>query len=133
MAWYTIIFAGPTHNAYQHGGCGTTKQNEQLRLLYKTKAIRSLLDYIQENGDNVSEEALLSMITLAFHGTGEILKGHDSYKRQNRPFLSHLHDVEYYASMDVGIDHLHAVYCIVDGWGGLRMLQRKSLAIVIQL
>ncbi|KAJ9604789.1 hypothetical protein H2200_010904 [Cladophialophora chaetospira] len=132
-AWYTIVYAGATHNAYQYGGRGTTKQNEQLRLMYKTKAIRSLMDYIQENGDKVSEEALLSMITLASHGTGESLKGHDSYKRQNLSFLSHLHDVEYYVSMDTGMEHLHAVYSIVDQRGGLRALRRKSLAIVIQL
>ncbi|EXJ72114.1 uncharacterized protein A1O5_04618 [Cladophialophora psammophila CBS 110553] len=133
VAWYTIIFAGATHNAYQYGGRGTTKQNEQLRLVYKTKAIRSLLDYIQENGDTVSEEALLSMITLASHGSGENLKGHDSYTRQKLPFLSHLHDVDYYASMDIGMEHLAAVYAIVDRRGGLRTLQRKSLAIVIQV
>ncbi|OCT46327.1 hypothetical protein CLCR_01154 [Cladophialophora carrionii] len=132
-AWYTIIYAGATHNAYQYGGRGTTKQNEQLRLVYKTKAIRSLLECIQENGDSVSEEALLSMITLASHGTGESLKGYDSYKRQNLPFLSHLHDVEYYASMDIGMEHLTAVYAIVDQRGGLRTLRRKSLAIIIQI
>ncbi|EXJ53924.1 hypothetical protein A1O7_09260 [Cladophialophora yegresii CBS 114405] len=133
IAWYTIVFAGATHNAYQYGGRGTTKQNEQLRLVYKTKAISSLLEYIQENSDTVSEEALLSMITLASHGTGENLKGHDAYKRQKLPFLSHLHDVEYYASMDIGMEHLTAVYSIVDQRGGLLTLRRRSLAIIIQL
>ncbi|KIX94733.1 uncharacterized protein Z520_09423 [Fonsecaea multimorphosa CBS 102226] len=133
VTWYTIVFAGATHNAYQYGGRGTTKQNEQLRLAYKTKAIRSLLDYIQENGDNVSEEALMGIITLASHGTGEVLKGHDSYKRQTLPFLSHLHDVDYYASMDTGMEHLNAVYAIVGRWGGLRKLQRRSLAVIIQV
>ncbi|KAH0837411.1 hypothetical protein FOPE_05018 [Fonsecaea pedrosoi] len=133
VTWYTIVFAGATHNAYQYGDRGTTKQNEQLRLTYKSKAIRSLLDYIQENGDNVSEEALLGIITLASHGTGENLKGHESYKRQTLPFLSHLHDVDYYANMDTGMEHLNAVYAIVDRWGGLRTLRRKSLAIVIQV
>ncbi|OAP64276.1 hypothetical protein AYL99_00248 [Fonsecaea erecta] len=133
ITWYTIVFAGATHNAYQYGGRGTTKQNEQLRLAYKTKAIRSLLDYIQQNGDNVSEEALLGITTLASHGTGENLRGHDAYKRQKLPFLSHLHDVDYYANMDTGMEHLNAVYAIVDRWGGLRTLKRRSLAIVIQV
>ncbi|KIW30994.1 uncharacterized protein PV07_02679 [Cladophialophora immunda] len=133
VAWYTIVFAGATHNAYQYGARGTTKQNEQLRLAYKTKAIRSLLEYLQDHGDNVSEETLLGITTLASHGTGENLRGHESYKRQTLPFLSHLHDVDYYANMDTGMEHLRAVYAIVDRRGGLGKLRRRSLAIVIQV
>ena len=132
VAWYAVIFAGATHNAYRHGPQGPPKQNNELRLLYKKKAISCILDDVRQNGDKISDATLLSMITLAAHGTGESLRGSNA-KRQSLPFLSHVHDVEYYASMDTGWEHLNAVYCLVDKRGGLQTIEVKSLAICIQL
>ncbi|EXJ58433.1 hypothetical protein A1O7_05858 [Cladophialophora yegresii CBS 114405] len=135
QAWYAVIFAGATHDAYQHGAFGAPKQNEQLRLYYKTKAIEALLEDIAQNADMVSEETLLSMIVLASHGTGEKLRGADSAKRRDLrlPFVPHVHGVEYYSAMDTGSEHLNAVYSLVDKRGGLRSIRLRSLAICIQL
>ncbi|OCT51412.1 hypothetical protein CLCR_08358 [Cladophialophora carrionii] len=135
QAWYAVIFAGATHDAYQHGAFGVPKQNEQLRLYYKTRAIEALLEDIGQNGDMVSEETLLSMIVLASHGTGEKLRGADSAKRRDLrlPFVPHVHGVEYYSAMDTGSEHLNAVYSLVDKRGGLRSIRLRSLAICIQL
>ena len=131
--WYAIIYAGATHNAYQRGGYESTKENLHLRLMYKTKAIGSVLDDVKQNGDNISEEALLSMVVLASHGSGDRLKGTKTYRRQQLPFLTHIHDVEYYASMETGWEHLQAVYTLLDKRGGLHTIQLKSLAICIQM
>lgn len=135
VAWYAIIFAGATHNAYQHGAYGIPKQNEQLRLFYKTKAIELLLAEINRNGEKVSEETLVSMIVLASHGTGENLDGADSAKHRDLrlPFVPHVHGVEYYSAMDPGLEHLQALYSLVDKRGGLRTIKLRSLAICIQL
>jgi hypothetical protein len=135
QAWYAVIFAGATHDAYQHGSFGVPKQNEQLRLYYKTKAIEALVEDISQNGEMVSEETLLSMIVLASHGTGEKLKGAESAKRRDLrlPFVPHVHGVEYYSAMDTGSEHLNAVYSLVDKRGGLRSIRLRSLAICIQL
>jgi hypothetical protein len=135
QAWYAVIFAGATHDAYQHGTFGVPKQNEQLRLYYKTKAIEALVEDISKNGDMVGEDTLLSMIVLASHGTGEHLKGSDSAKRRDYrlPFMPHVHGVEYYSAMDTGTEHLNAVCSLVDKRGGLRTIRQRSLAISIQL
>ncbi|KAJ9609466.1 hypothetical protein H2200_005793 [Cladophialophora chaetospira] len=135
QAWYAAIFAGATHDAYQHGVYGVPKQNEQLRLYYKTKAIEAVLADVSQNGDMVSEESLLSMTVLASHGTGERLKGADSAKRRDLrlPFVPHVHGVEYYSAMDTGTEHLNAIYSLVDKRGGLRTIRTRSLAISIQL
>jgi hypothetical protein len=134
VAWYSVIFAGATHNAYQHGGRGVTKENEQLRLHYKSKALRALMDDIARSGDSVSEQTLLSMITMASHGSGETLRGTNNLKRQDAPFLCQpRHDVDYYAAMDTGLEHINALYAIVDKRGGLRSIKLRSLAICVQL
>lgn len=135
QAWYAVVYAGATHDAYQHGVYGVPKQNEQLRLYYKTKAIEALLQDVSQNGDMVSEETLMSMIILASHGTGEHLRGADSAKRRDLrlPFMPHVHGVEYYSAMETGTEHLNAIYSLVDKRGGLRTIRQRSLIISIQL
>lgn len=133
VAWHTIVFAGATHMAYKHGAQGTSKRHQQLRLLYKNKAISCMLEEIKRTDGDVSEETLRSMITLAAHGTGESLEGSRNAGKTRLSSMMAAHDCDYYTSMDCGWQHLNAVYALVDKRGGLPSFHSKSTAMAIQL
>ena len=133
VAWHTVVFAGATHNAYRYGSRGLSKRNQQLRMLYKNKAISCMLDDVKRNGNDVSDGTLMSMVTLAAHSSDESLRGTDAVKGTKQPSLLTAHDIDYYSSMDIGWQHLNALYTILDERGGLHTVQLKSVAIAIQL
>ncbi len=132
-AWYAFIFGGATHNAFQYGGRELPKFNEQLRLIYKSKAIRRILADIEQDGENLSDGTLMSIVTLAAHGSGESLKGQDSVKIKSQPSLLTAHDVNFYMSMDTGWEHLNILCSILEKRGGLQTVKIKSVAISMQL
>ena len=132
LAFHTVIFAAATHNAYQYGSQGTSRRYERLRLLYKNKAISCMSEELRREGDNVSDATLLSMITLAAHGSGERLKRSNSATKTQQPSLLTAHNVDYYTSMDTGWEHLTAVRLLIDQRGGLSTIRLRSVAISIQ-
>ena len=133
-AWYTIIFGGAAHNAFRYGARGPPKFNEQLRLIYKSKAIRCILADIEQNGDCLSDGTLLSIVTMAAHGSRESLKGQDLVKNKSQPSLLTAHDVlGFYMSVDTGWEHLNTLYLLLKKRGGLKTVKMQSVAISMQL
>ena len=133
LAWFTVIFAGATHNAFNYGiGC-SPKFNNMLRLTYKDKAIRCLIDDISKSDGVASDGMLLSMVTLAAHGNGEVPPRVSLKRSWTTSSLSTAHNVDYYGGMGTAWAHMNALQTLVARRGGLDRVKLRAAAIAIQL
>jgi hypothetical protein len=130
-SFYTIIFAGATHNAFAHDGAQVPKENRMLRLAFKTQAIRSLTQEIQSLKGEVSDELLFCIITLAAHGTGDLLE--PPLKGNRLSVLATAQNFLYYGSMRWETAHLEAVRTLVKQKGGLHKIKLPAVANAISL
>ena len=133
VAWFTVIFAGATHNAFNHGMEYSPKFNNLLRLTYKDKAIRCLIEGISKSDGVASDGMLLSMVTLAAHGKGEVPARISLNKRWTTSSLSRAHDVDYYGGMETAWAHMDALQTLVARRGGLDRVKLRAAAIAVQL
>lgn len=129
-SFYTIIFAGATHNAYAHAGMDISRENKMLRLNYKLQAIKALNSEIQALKGEPSDELLLCMITLAAHGSGEQLA---PPKRAHSSPLATAQNFEYYGNMRWEMAHLTAIGLLIGRRGGLHKVKMPGLANAIEL
>ncbi|OAL33855.1 hypothetical protein AYO20_06866 [Fonsecaea nubica] len=130
-AFWSIIFAGATHNAYLQGETGTPSRNRTLRLSYKTQAIRELNVEIQELQGPASDELLLAIITLAAHGSGEQLE--PPPQGENLSALQSVQSFQYYGRMQSEAAHLKAICHLVYQKGGLHTVKMPGLANALAL
>ncbi|KIX97703.1 uncharacterized protein Z520_06481 [Fonsecaea multimorphosa CBS 102226] len=130
-AFWTIIFAGATHNAYLQGEADTPSRNRALRLSYKTQAIRELNREIQELQGPASDELLLAIVTLAAHGSGEQLERPP--QEENLSALQSVQSFQYYARMQKEAAHLKAIVHLVYQKGGLQTVKMPGLANALAL
>ena len=130
-AFWSIIFAGATHNAYLQQREDAPSSNRTLRLSYKTAAIKDLNREIQALQGPASDELLLAIITMAAHGSGEHLN-----RPSNEEKLSALQSVQnfqYYGRMRRENAHLKAICHLVYQKGGLHTIKMPGLANAIGL
>ncbi|OAG45406.1 hypothetical protein AYO21_00040 [Fonsecaea monophora] len=130
-AFWSIIFAGATHNAYIQGETGNPSRNRTLLLSYKTQAIRELNVEIQELQGPVSDELLLAIITLAAHGSGEQLE--PPPQGENLSALQSVQSFQYYGRMQSEAAHLKAICHLVYQKGGLHTVKMPGLANALAL
>lgn len=131
-SFYTIIFAGATHNAFSHVEGAIPKENITLRLAFKTQAIKALSEEIQSLKGDPSDELLLAIITLGVHGSGETLKPPEKPKKPLSP-LAKAQNFQYYGGMRWESAHIEAVRHMVKQKGGLHKLNMPGLANAIAL
>ncbi|KIW09787.1 hypothetical protein PV08_11887 [Exophiala spinifera] len=129
--FYTIVFAGATHNAFAHTGMQITRENQVLRLTYKTHAIRALNQEISRTQKSVSDELLLCMVTLGFHGSGETLMPR-AQAANDSPLLV-AQNFHFYGHMDWETAHLNAVKTMIKQRGGFHTIEQEFLSNVIAL
>ncbi|OAP54972.1 hypothetical protein AYL99_10672 [Fonsecaea erecta] len=130
-AFWSIIFAGATHNAYLQGEADTPSRNRALRLSYKTQAIRELNREIQELQGPASDELLLAIVTLAAHGSGEQLR--PPSQEESLSALQSVQSFQYYARMQKEAAHLNAICHLIYQKGGLHTVKMPGLANALAL
>ncbi|KAJ9640592.1 hypothetical protein H2204_003220 [Knufia peltigerae] len=133
-AFYTIVFAGATHNAFAHTGMPVTRENQVLRLTYKTHAIKALNREISSRmhaTTSVSDELLLCMVTLGFHGSGDTLMPR-SQATDDSPLLV-AQNFHFYGHMDWEMAHFNAVKVMIRQRGGFHTIEQEFLSNVIAL
>lgn len=130
-AFYTIIFAGATHNAFSRAGVSIPNENKMLRLSYKTQAIKELNREVQNLQGNAPDELLLCIITLAAHGSGEQLN--PPTKEENTSPLATAQNFQYYGMMRWETAHLNAIRVLIKQKGGLHTVKMPGLANAIGL
>ena len=129
-SFYTIIFAGATHNAFVHTNIEATQENKMLRLSYKYQALRALKKEIQALDGEPSDELLLSILALCAHGSAELLV---PPKKATASALSNAQNFQYYGSMRFETAHLKALVVLLEQKGGLQNVKMPGLAQAIQL
>jgi hypothetical protein len=130
-AFWSIIFAGATHNAYLQRGTDTRSRDRTLRLSYKTNAIRELNREIQALQGEASDELLLAIITLAAHGSGEQLD--PPSQEENLSTLEAVQNFQYYGRMRWEEAHFKAIAHLVHQRGGMHTVKMPGLANAIGL
>ena len=133
VSLFTVIFAGASHLAYMRKHDGDKVNNTEMRLSFKTQAIRALAEDIRQNNGQVSDEVLLAMITLAAHGSGESPTGAVPDHRHDRKTASKAYYVGHYSGLETGWAHLRMVYVLLEQRGGLQTIKLQGLAGAIQL
>ena len=133
LAWYTVIFAGSTHNAFQYRLGYSPKFNEVLRLTYRCKAIGCLKEEISKSNGLASDAMLLSMVALAAHGGGEVPAFPNLKKSWTVSSMSTAHNIDYYGGMETAWAHMNAIQHLIARRGGLHRIKMKAAAIAIQL
>ena len=131
-SFYTIIFAGATHNAFSHAATTIPKENITLRLAFKTQAIKAMNEEIQALRGDPSDELLLAIITLGVHGTGESLVPPEKPTTPLSP-LATAQNFQYYGCMTWETAHIEAVRHMVKQKGGLGKINMPGLANAIAL
>ena len=106
VAFYTVVFAAATHHAF-HSGQLMTKQEDLLRMTYKAQAIRAMAETVKNSECYVSDEIILSVVTLAAHGSEGWVVNQGS--PQDLLPLATLQDFHYYGSMRCEWVHLQAL------------------------
>ncbi|OQU96040.1 hypothetical protein CLAIMM_02179 isoform 3 [Cladophialophora immunda] len=129
--FWSIIFAGATHDAYLQGEADTPSRNRTLRLSYKTQAIRELNREIQELQGPASDELLLAIVTLAAHGSGEQVD--PPSQEENLSALQSVQSFQYYGRMQKEAAHLKAICHLVYQKGGLHTVKMPGLANALAL
>ena len=89
-----------------------TKKQDLLRLAYKTRAIRAMAETVKDSGGYVSDEIILSVVTLAAHGSEGWVVNQGSPHDQLP--LAAVQDFHYYGSMRCEWVHLQALYFLVN-------------------
>lgn len=130
-AFYTIVFAGATHNAFAHTGMDVPNHNKMLRLSYKTQAIKELNHEVQALKGHASDELLLCIITLAAHGSGDALTP-PAVEESTSPLAS-AQNFQYYGRMTWETAHLKAIRVLIEQKGGLHTIKMPGLANAIGL
>jgi hypothetical protein len=133
VTWYTVIYAGATHNAFNYNLGYSPRFNEVLRLTYREKAIRHLKDEIAKSDGVVRDEVFLSLVTLSAHGYGDIPKDPSRHKSWTSSCLGHAHNVDYYGAMETGWEHMNAMRVLVAKRGGLQNIKLKAAGLAVQL
>jgi hypothetical protein len=88
---------------------------------------------VAQNDEYASDEVLLSMVTLAAHGNGEIPHVPNLKRSWTTSVLSTAHNIDYYGGMETSWAHINALQLLVFRRGGLHMIKLKAAAIAIQL
>jgi len=128
-AFYAVVFAGACHHAWFRQADRVPQTSLLLRLSYKTQAIISLKEKIQNCQGNISDDVLLAITLLATHEMGETLQR--PQKRLRTP-LSQFKDAEFYTSMAWDATHLDALYKLLEQRGGLPSITTHGLTEVIE-
>lgn len=131
-AYYTVIFAGATHNAFAHVGTEVEHQNKLLRISYKIQAIKELKNAIYKLTGPASDDLLLSVITLAAHGSGDQLCPPPKQIKHSNP-LATAQDFDYYGSLAWETAHLEGIRLLVEARGGLQTVEAPGIASAIAL
>ncbi len=129
-SFYTIIFAGATHNAYAHTGMDVPRENKMLRLSYKFQAIKAVNEEIKALKGEPSDDLLLSMITLAAHGNGEQL---EPPGKAPKSLLATAQNFDYYGTIRWELAHYHAIAPLIERKGGLHAVKIPGLANALEL
>ncbi|KIW71987.1 hypothetical protein PV04_00211 [Phialophora macrospora] len=130
-AFWSIIFAGATHNAYLRRGTDARSRDRTLRLSYKTNAIRELNREIQALQGEASDGLLLAIITMAAHGSDEELD--PPPQEENLGILEAVQNFQYYGRMRWEEAHFKAIAHLVHQRGGLHTVRMPGLANAIGL
>ena len=132
VAFYTIVFAAATHCAFRHGVHSISKSDDFLRLSYKAKAIRLMIEEVKASHGVVSDQVLMSVVTMAAHGTDPwgIAKLEDTGDALP---LATIQDFHYYGSMQCEWAHLRALHYLVQQRGGLKNIKLAGVANAIAL
>ncbi|KAK7894530.1 hypothetical protein LTR67_006291 [Exophiala xenobiotica] len=129
-SFYTIIFAGATHNAFAHTGMDVPRENKMLRLSYKFQAIKAVNEEIKGLKGEPSDDLLLSMVTLAAHGNGEQL---EPLRNATKSPLASAQNFDYYGNIRWELAHYHAITPLIERKGGLPAVKIPGLANAIEL
>jgi hypothetical protein len=129
-SFYTIIFAGATHNAFAHTGMDVPRENKMLRLSYKFQAIKAVNEEIKGLKGEPSDDLLLSMVTLAAHGNGEQL---EPLRKATKSPLASAQNFDYYGNIRWELAHYHAITPLIERKGGLPAVKIPGLANAIEL
>ncbi|KAK5025169.1 hypothetical protein LTS07_008020 [Exophiala sideris] len=129
VAFYSIIFAGACHYAFLQRNLNISKESVVLRMSYKTQALTSLRNELEQCQGVVTEEVLLSIILLAIHDKGDTLVA--PKKLMDSP-LRQVKDNEFYTSMRWQPKHLDMLFAMLKQLGGLQSLRMHGLAEAIE-
>jgi hypothetical protein len=126
LTWYTIILAGVTHYLYVHGDRHLSPEFGMLRLSYKTQAMALVREQLAQDPNNVSENTLFAINTLAVHGGALFERGFQRDRLGDAKTFARANNVNYYSSIAIEWEHWHMFTKLIRKRGGPTTLSRPE-------
>lgn len=88
-----------------------------------------MVQTLQKSNCEISDELVISMVTLAAHGSGESVTRQLPTKLQLRkkPALLRDHELEYYGALDPEAEHVAVLYQLIQRRGGLHTISSRTV------
>ena len=130
-SFYCVIFAAATHYALSRVGQEAPNTNLMLRLDYKDRALKLLLDDVAALGKEMPDEILHAIFSLASYSTAERVLPMASRDMKNP--LATTFDLDVYSRIPAEYAHIRALSHLVKERGGLDAVPRPGFAAVMSL
>lgn len=131
-AYKAMVYAGASHQAFARSRPEDSDHLDPGRLRLKHDVVRALLDAIRQVGTGtIPDELLVAVVVMASHGSGEMVKKEDLGLFRHRRSLIPILDAEYYGALDVGIEHVSALFDLVTRKGGVASIRSPVLRVAI--
>lgn len=130
-SFYCTIFAAATHYALSRVGQEAATTNLMLRLDYKDRCLKMMMEDVEALGQNMPDEMLHAIFALASYGTAERIPPMDSRDMKNP--LATGFDLDVYSRIPAETAHVRALSHLLKERGGLRTIKRPGFAAVVSL
>lgn len=127
--WYTYIYAGATHQNFLRSRPGENSTPDPVLLVLKQKAIQALIKATKaalEQGE-ITEWFLSALLTMASHGSGEIVsKDHTAPVQLRKPQIS-IPIAPLYDALQLAVEHRDALFQLLQRKGGIHAIKDTAL------
>ena len=132
-SFYCVIYAAATHYALSRVGEAAVSCNRVLRLDYKERALKMLLDSVNNWGNAMPLEVMQAMFAMTSYGSGTTEHIAPLKSRDTKNPLVVSYDLDVYSRLPPEMAHVRALNHIIQQQGGLAALPRPGFAQVMAL
>lgn len=88
-----------------------------------------MVQALQKKDREITDELVISMVTLAAHGSGESVAREIRTKIQSRKTVATLksRELEYYGALDPEVEHVQVLYQLIQRRGGLHTITSRAV------
>lgn len=130
LVWYSTLMSSMTHHAFVRGETIMPKDQEIIRLSYRSKTLELLQKDIRDHGGMPSEQGLLAISTLIVHGgakdAAEKFTTYDDFNA--RKAFGKANDMHYYSAIYLDTSHWPSLAHFVKLRGGAANVQLAPMA-----